>query len=119
MTADELKVEIVEPPKRYRPTPPIQQDDLYARLREILDASQAQASQGKGKERHAVAGENFENQQICEITRRLSGHPAAGALFQSVKKIYESGRLPKERAIAELYGAINYIAAAIIVMEDA
>lgn len=40
-------------------------------------------------------------------------------LGQAVKKIYESQRLPtKQPAIAELLGAINYIAAAVIVLEE-
>jgi len=88
----------------------------YESLKGVLDAALTQASQGKGKARHAVDGEAFEDQQICEITRRLSGHPAGGALFQAVKKIYESGRLDQAAAEAELLGAINYISAAIIVL---
>ena len=39
-------------------------------------------------------------------------------LGQAVKKIYESKRLTEGRDIAELYGAINYIAAAIIVKQE-
>lgn len=92
--------------------------DAYGKLRSVLKEAVLQASEGKGKERHAVDGEAFENQQICEITRRLSMSPVAGALSQVVKKVYESSRLPRDRAIAELRGAINYIAAAIIVLEE-
>jgi len=89
-------------------------DTAYASLQHVLDNAFRQASEGKGKERHAEEGEPFEKQQIVEIGRRLQGNPAAGPLFQAVKKIYESGRLDDEKGIHELYGAINYIAAAII-----
>ena len=87
----------------------------YALLELVLDRALAQASGGKGKERHAVDGEPFERQQICEITRRL-GHGFSRG--QAVKKIYEAQRLPADRAVAELLGAINYIAASIIVLEE-
>lgn len=89
--------------------------DSYATLRAVLDRALAQASGGKGRERHAVEGEPFERQQICEVTRRL-GHGFSRG--QAVKKIYEAQRLPRERAVAELLGAINYIAASIIVLEE-
>lgn len=89
-------------------------DIAYASLRHVLDKAFSQASEGKGKERHAEEGEPFEKQQIVEIGKRLQGNAAAGPLFQAVKKIYESGRLDDEKGIHELYGAINYIAAAII-----
>ncbi|MBZ0158443.1 MAG: hypothetical protein K8I29_19770 [Alphaproteobacteria bacterium] len=90
----------------------------YQQLEGVLSAAFNQASAGKGKERHAEEGEPFEKQQICEIARRLKGHPAAGPLFQAVKKIYESGRLPGQRGIDELLGAIVYISAAVILMEE-
>lgn len=89
-------------------------DAAYESLKQVLNNALSQASEGKGKERHAEEGEPFEKQQIVEIGRRLQGNPAAGPLFQAVKKIYESGRLDDEKGIHELYGAINYIAAAII-----
>lgn len=89
----------------------------YEHLNRVLTDAFRQAASGKGKERHALDAEPFEKQQICEIGHRLQGNKAAGPLFQSVKKIYESGRLPADRAIAELYGAINYAAAAILILE--
>lgn len=94
------------------------QPDPYKKLRKVLEQAVHQASHGKGSNRHALPGEPWEDQQICEITRRLSKSPVAGPLFQAVKKCYESSRLPKDRAIAELYGAINYITAAVIVLEE-
>lgn len=92
-------------------------DPAYFALDRVLTAAFEQAATGKGKERHEQIAEPFEKQQICEVARRLKGNKAAGPLFQAVKKIYESGRLPHDRAIAELHGAINYIAAAILVLE--
>ena len=88
----------------------------YDSLYKVLLSAYNQASNGKGKERHQLNDdEPFENQKICEIARRLSVDYNLG---QAVKKIYESKRLTDERDIAELYGAINYIAAAIIVKQD-
>jgi len=89
----------------------------YDKLRSVFAGAINQASEGKGAIRHG-SGEPFEKQQICEISRRLAGHKCAGPLFQAVKKIYESGRLDKKAAIAELHGALNYIAAAIILLEE-
>ena len=88
----------------------------YDSLYKVLLAAYNQASNGKGKERHQLNDEEpFENQKICEIARRLSIDYNLG---QAVKKIYESKRLTDGRDIAELYGAINYIAAAIIVKQE-
>lgn len=89
----------------------------YDSLYKVLLAAYNQASNGKGKERHQLNDdETFEKQKICEISRRLGSNDYN--LGQAVKKIYESKRLPKERAIAELLGAINYIAAGIIILEE-
>lgn len=87
----------------------------YDSLQRVLKEAVIQAAEGKGKERHAEDGEPFHLQPICEMARRLG---VAGPLYQAVKKIYESQRLPKERGIAELLGAVNYIAAAIIVRRE-
>jgi hypothetical protein len=91
--------------------------DKYYMLSEVLGLAFNRAAKGKGKERHAC-GEPFEKQQIIEVSKRLQGHPAAGPLFQAVKKIYESKRLDRDAAIDELADAIVYTAAAIIVIQD-
>ncbi len=93
-------------------------DDGYDTVRRILEDAVRQTSQGKGKRRHHVDGEKFEEQQICEMARRLSGHVAGGPLYQAVKKIYESGRLNPVLAKKELLGAINYIVAAVKIIEE-
>lgn len=87
----------------------------YESLCEVLGDAVVQASMGKGRERHAEAGEPFDRQIICEVARRVGlGYP----LGQACKKIYESQRLDPNRGIAELLGAINYLAAAVIVMRE-
>lgn len=85
----------------------------YQTLHNVLMEALEQAQNGKGKERHAEEGEHFEDQQICEITHRCGmGFP----LGQAVKKIQETKKLDTSaRRVHELLGAINYLAAAIIV----
>jgi len=84
----------------------------YESLAEVQRLAMNQAAAGKGKMRHASDGEPFDKQPICEITRRLGpGYP----LGQAVKKIYESRRLDRDAAVAELLGAMNYVCAAVIV----
>lgn len=86
----------------------------YAALAGVLGEALEQAQDGKGKERHAEAGEPFEDQIILEVTRRLHKSPVAFSLGQAVKKIYETVNLGDYDAMDELRGAINYIGAAII-----
>jgi hypothetical protein len=87
-------------------------DDAYSSLRRVLDAAYDQAATGKGAERHANA-RSFESQPMQSISDLLGDNH--GLLFQAVKKIQESTRLPHyRRRERELLGAINYIAGAII-----
>lgn len=92
----------------------------YTELERVLSEAVAQASEGKGKERHAVEGERFEQQMICQLGRWMGDScPAAnGPIFQVCKKALEATRLPRDRAIAELYGVIVYAAAAIRLFEE-
>lgn len=91
-------------------------DSLYADLNDVLLMAFSQAAKGKGAERHARVGESFKDQPICTITRQLG---IAFPLGQAVKKIYETGHLFNEQdKIAELLGAINYLAAAVIVLRE-
>lgn len=88
-------------------------DDGYDSLRYVLTLAIEQASVGKGKERHAN-GKPFDRQPIMEIGRMVgSGYP----LGQAMKKAQESTRLPPDRAKAELLGAINYLAAAYMLLD--
>ena len=89
-------------------------DPSYALLRKVFDDAYNQAANGKGKERHAKIGAPFENQVIIEVAKRFG---VGALLFQAFKKSEESQRLPKDRAIAELHGAMVYLAAAVIALE--
>lgn len=87
----------------------------YISLGLVMQSALDQASKGKGKERHASEGEAYEDQIICEVARRVGlGYP----LGQAVKKIYESQRLIPQLGVQELLGAMNYLAAAVIVMQE-
>jgi hypothetical protein len=86
----------------------------YALLAAVLSDAFDQAARGKGKERHST-GEPFEQQVMVEGARRFG----VGSMFyQSFKKTEESQRLPYERARAEILGAINYLAGAVIVLDE-
>jgi len=87
----------------------------YESLAAALDAALEQAQSGKGRERHAGDGEAFEDQQIVQLGEWLDS--TAFAVGQACKKAIESLRLPPDRARAELLGAINYLAAAVIQSE--
>jgi hypothetical protein len=82
----------------------------------VLDAALRQSAEGKGIERHSKNGEAFEDQVICEIGRRVGDGATIG---QAIKKAQEAQRLPYPRNIAEIHGAINYLAATAILMEEA
>lgn len=98
--------------------------DDYIALERVLRDALKQASHGKGNDRHYM-GERFEDQKIMVIARWVSGGLAAGPLQQAIKKCAESVAIEKfdrfngiHRAIDELRGAINYIAAAILILEE-
>ena len=85
----------------------------YSKLSDVLTRAYEQASSGKGNDRHSV-GQRFEEQPIVTIQ---SFYGSGFAFGQVAKKMEESQRMGKEAAVAELLGAINYIAAAIIHIE--
>lgn len=97
--------------------PEMGKNKSYESLERELSEAFKQASEGKGKERHAD-GESFDRQKICVIARWVSGSPAAGVLFQAVKKAVESSRLSPEAALRELDGAIVYLAAAKVLLRE-
>jgi len=85
----------------------------YEPLAAILAEALAQASTGKGRERHAN-GRPFHEQPIMQELRAVGLGFAAG---QARKKILEACRCHQQypdRAIADLLGAINYAAATIL-----
>ena len=97
------------------------EDDGYAILRDVFANAVEQASGGKGKERHAN-GSPFVDQPILAITRLLTGHPCGALAYQAIKKTIEAGRLVElkgtDAAVAELRGAMNYIATMVIYLEE-
>ena len=84
----------------------------YESLGLALGEAVAQASRGKGADRHAEKGEPFSDQLIMSIPKRLGPGGECFCLGQALKKICESRRLAPAPARAELLGAINYLAAA-------
>lgn len=87
----------------------------YQLLAATLVKALEQAQTGKGKERHAN-GRSFARQPIMEIGRMVGPGYQIG---QAMKKGQEAMRLPTaERQIAELLGAINYLAAAVLLITE-
>ena len=87
----------------------------YETLLNVLRRAFLQAAHGKGNERHAQ-DLPFDQQPM---QRLIEMYGVGFALGQAAKKSQESQRLPHERAVAELLGAINYLAGAVIAMERA
>ncbi|WP_406828131.1 hypothetical protein [Microbulbifer sp. ARAS458-1] len=88
----------------------------YEKLGDVLRRAYKQAAAGKGSDRHAQ-GQPFHEQPMQRISQLLDTD--GGMAFQAMKKIQESRRLPtREQRVAELLGAINYIAGMVIFEED-
>lgn len=87
----------------------------YDKLADVLHRALLQASQGKGRERHAVDGVAFEDQPMATINKQLGS--VHGYVYQCHKKSLEAMRLPAGRDVAELLGAINYLCGAVIALE--
>jgi hypothetical protein len=88
----------------------------YEKLRAVLDRAIEQAAKGKGHERHAVEGQPFEEQPIVGLGRWMN-HTGFN-VGQACKKALESTRLEPAAAVRELLGAINYLAGAVVLLED-
>lgn len=84
----------------------------YVSLQQVFNQCLHQASDGKGSERHG-SDAPFEQQSSM-----LRGHVEGGPFFQAMKKCIESGRLDKHAALRELYGAVNYLSMAIILIKE-
>ena len=88
--------------------------DGYFPLFDVLREALNQAQSGKGEERHGN-GLPFMEQPALTITRAVGlGFP----LGQSMKKIQECQRMEPDAAKRELLGAINYLAAAILFLDE-
>jgi len=91
---------------------------MYAPLKRVLMTAYNHAAVGKGRERHAN-GDDFINQDIMAIARV---HGIGFQTGQAEKKVREShGMMAREdfrAARSELLGAINYLAAAYLLIEE-
>lgn len=85
----------------------------YDLLKNVMEKAFEQAAKGKGKERHAD-NKDFVDQPIFWIENNFKSFQ----LGQAVKKIHESQRLPTVYAVKELYGAIVFLAARIMYLEQ-
>jgi hypothetical protein len=85
----------------------------------VLSEALAQASNGKGQERHG-GGKPFLRQPIMEIAR-MTGD-TGGHTFQIMKKAQEANRMvgrgQHDAAVREYLGVINYAAAAILLIRE-
>jgi hypothetical protein len=98
-------------------TNPVHDPD-YAELTRALDAAIEQAAAGKGKERHAN-GKPFDRQPIMEIARMVGpGYQIGQAMKKGQEAMGMHARGETGRARAELLGAINYMAAAWLLLEE-
>lgn len=85
----------------------------YESLAGVLQRALDQAQSGKGAERHANSLP-FHKQPM----QTIAGQVGVGFLTgQAIKKTQEGQTLPAGRDVAELLGAINYLAGAVIFME--
>lgn len=85
----------------------------YESLACILQRALDQAQSGKGAERHANSLP-FDQQPM----QTIAGQVGIGFLLgQAIKKVQESQALPEGRDVAELYGANNYLAGAVLFLE--
>lgn len=90
----------------------------YESLAAVLNEALDQASHGKGKERHAN-GRDFLDQPIMEIGRMVGvGYQTGQAMKKTQEAVGMLNRDQRDRAIAELLGAINYLAAAVILIRE-
>lgn len=104
-----------------KPTPTktvISHDEKYDALAGVLQDAYDQAATGKGRHRHAN-GKPFDRQPIMEIGRMVGiGYPAG----QAQKKAQEAAGMFRrgegDAAVAELLGAINYLAAAVMLIRE-
>lgn len=104
---------------KHRKTSSIDETEtMYAPLKRVLMTAYNQAAVGKGRERHANGGD-FVNQDIMAIAR---AHGIGFQTGQAEKKVREShGMIDRNEyaaARAELLGAINYLAAAYLLLEE-
>lgn len=115
-TADTMRKRRAKPANVTTQPKPVTDDHNvpgYEKLRDVLERAYNQASKGKGAERHGkdLPFHLQPMQQIADM------YGIGFMLGQVAKKIEEAQRLPNDRAINEILGAINYCAGAVIFLE--
>lgn len=91
----------------------------YASLDNVLRAAFSQAADGKGRQRHNSRNVSFDRQPIMEIGRMCGlGYPAGQAQKKTQEAVSMFNRREYRQAEAELLGAINYLAAAILLIRE-
>lgn len=91
---------------------PAEENAHYETLMSVLMDAYAQATNGKGSERHAGGDVSFDKQDMVRIIEATSIDFAIG---QAIKKMVECRRLGNAGAQrAELLGAIVYVAGAVV-----
>lgn len=89
-------------------------DIKYQSLLDVLMRAYEQASGGKGAERHGK-DKPFDEQPMQQL---IELYGPGFALGQAAKKAQESMRMDEtERQVAELLGAINYVAGVVVYLE--
>ena len=86
----------------------------YEALESVLARAYEQAASGKGAERHAQA-QPFDEQPMQKL---IALYGPGFALGQAGKKSQEAMRMDTPAAVRELLGAINYLAGAVIYLEN-
>lgn len=100
-----------------QPSPPLV-GTHYASLRSILNDAYEQAASGKGRDRHAN-GKPFDRQPIMEIARMVGiGYQTGQAMKKAQEATSMAARGEGNAAEAELLGAINYLAAAVLLIRE-
>lgn len=82
-------------------------------LADVLARAFRQAAFGKGQDRHG-GGLPFVEQPMQQIIKL---HGLGFPLGQAAKKCQEAQRMPADRAVHELLGAIVYIAGAVVALD--
>lgn len=94
---------------------PVEVAEGYESLFGVLQEALNQAQFGKGHERYAEPGKPFHAQDACREARELG---LTTPIHKAREKAEEALHLDPNQAIDELVGAINYLAAAVIVIEE-
>lgn len=89
-------------------------NEAYKSLRRILDCAYSRSAYGKGIKRHGSPEVPWDGQNIVTI-QNITG--PNGPMFQIIKKLQESQRLPAQEGILELLDCIVYTAGIIRFME--